>query len=390
MIPARFVNAGEARRRFGDRVDRLAPLLLEVDPLADAVVETFATMPPGEGFRSFTEAAARGIDAVPHAPPSYRAFFERVERVPVWADFARMDRGGRLFLRYGILSGLVLGARSIILGYVSPAGNKPLVFSGRLEEQAPRRLSETSRFVQAVVLPGGMRPLAEGYQIALKVRVMHAQVRRMIDRSGRWDDQAWGRPINQHDMAGTVLLFSVALLQGLRTFGARFSRDDAEAYMHLWRWIGRLMGVSDEVLPTSEADALALGEIIAATQAPPDDDARALTHALLRTPILEARTEVQRAFAEPRAKVAAALARELLGADLASQLGLEESKYRHILPIVRSLTRTRDTLYRFLPARADQAVAQGLRYWEEIVRQGLGPEGTDFHPPEKLRQSPSS
>ena len=35
MIPARHLPSPEARRRFGDRVDRLGTLYLEADPLAD-------------------------------------------------------------------------------------------------------------------------------------------------------------------------------------------------------------------------------------------------------------------------------------------------------------------------------------------------------------------
>jgi hypothetical protein len=37
-----------------------------------------------------------------------------------------------VFLRPGLLGGLVLGLRSLVYGYAAPAGNKPLVFSGRL------------------------------------------------------------------------------------------------------------------------------------------------------------------------------------------------------------------------------------------------------------------
>jgi len=63
MIPARFHNPHAARARFGDRVDRLAPYLLTVDPLADGVVEGIEGMPNGQGWRIFNEAAARGLAA---------------------------------------------------------------------------------------------------------------------------------------------------------------------------------------------------------------------------------------------------------------------------------------------------------------------------------------
>ncbi len=255
MIPTRFIGLEAARAKFGARADRIAGFLLDADPLADAVVAAASELPPGEGFRLFAEAAAHGIRTLPHAPEAFHAFFTETETVPAWADPARMEAGRRLFLRYGALAGMVLGGRSLVLGYISPAGNKPLVLSGRLEAQAPRRLAETGRFVQAITEPGGLAVLGDGYQITLKVRYMHAQVRRMIERSGRWQREAWGRPINQHDMAGTTLLFSLVVVDGLRKLGAHIPRAAADDYLHLWRVIGRLMGVDAELLPTCEADA---------------------------------------------------------------------------------------------------------------------------------------
>ena len=61
--------------------------------------------------------------------------------------------------------GLTL-ATSLVLGYASPGGNKPLAFSGQLEKRAPQRLLETSRFVEATCLPGGLARFAPGFAIA--------------------------------------------------------------------------------------------------------------------------------------------------------------------------------------------------------------------------------
>jgi len=77
MIPARFHDPDAARRRFGDRVDRLAPYLLAVDPLADDVVAAIEAMPRGQGWQTFNQAAAHGIASIAHAQPpeAFRAFF---------------------------------------------------------------------------------------------------------------------------------------------------------------------------------------------------------------------------------------------------------------------------------------------------------------------------
>jgi len=388
VIPSRFVGRDAARARFGARVDRLATFLSECDPLADAVVLALAALPPGEGFRLFSECAAKGVDAVPLAPDALRAFFHETEQTPAWFDPVRAERGRRVFLRYGPLAGIVLGGRSLILGYVSPAGNKPLVFSGRLAAQAPRRLAETGRFVQAIAEPHGTDVGAEGYQITLKVRIMHAQVRRMIELSGKWRPAEWGRPINQHDMAGTTLLFSLAVIDGLRSLGARIDRQEADDYVHLWRVIGRLMGVSAELLPACEADAIALAEVIAATQAPPDDDARALTSALLRVPHEEATTPIERLLARPRAALGGAVTRHLLGAELADELGVPSTPLSAALPLLRGVTRARELVHAIAPGRRERAVDAGLAYWRGVVARALRGRPTGFQPPEGLRGVP--
>src|SRR4051812_33118641 len=119
MFPARFHDPHGARLRFGDRVDRVAPYLLQVDPLADAVVATIESLPAGQGWRLFNEAAARGIAHVggrEKPPESFRAFFAQVERVPPWVDWKTIDRGGDTLMRSGPLGGVVLGVKSLIHG----------------------------------------------------------------------------------------------------------------------------------------------------------------------------------------------------------------------------------------------------------------------------------
>ncbi|MBV9945442.1 MAG: DUF2236 domain-containing protein, partial [Myxococcales bacterium] len=80
---------------------------------------------------------------------------------------------GRVLLRAGPLGGLVLAFKSLVLAYASPAGNKPLAWSGRLTEDAPRRLRETARFVRETIQPGNLRPGTAGWRDTLKVRILH-------------------------------------------------------------------------------------------------------------------------------------------------------------------------------------------------------------------------
>ena len=380
--PKRYVNVAAARARFGDRVDRLGTFLGKGDDAADRVVATIASLPKGEGW-SFVERGLRG-EPIAEAPSELRNFLEDAADAPAWVDWATCDRGGSVLMRAGVIGGLVLGARSLVLGYAAPAGNKPLVFSGRLKEQASRRLNETARFVQAVSRPGGMRPFADGWQITLKVRLIHAQVRAMILATGRWSSEEWGLPVNQHDMVATTLLFSSAMLDGLRTLGVRVDHDEAEDYMHLWRWTGRVIGVDADVLPASEVEAKRLVDLIAATTADPDQDSRDLTRALFDAGKTAARTPEALREAVRRTTFGETLCRELIGDDLADKLGVPRSPFRHVFPVVRQIVASAGRVTRAIPFGQERAAAAGTRYWDRVVAHGMDGIGYEFPLPKGL------
>ena len=383
-FPSRFVNLSAARLRFGDRVDRLGHFLTKVDEPADRVVDAIEYLPRGEGWRLFEQGLRGGSRAIPGAPAAMRDLLDVVAEIPAWVDWPTCDRGGEMLMRVGVLGGAVLGSQSLVLGYASPAGNKPLVLSGRLKEQALKRLNETARFVQAVCRPGGMRPFADGWQITVKVRLIHAQVRRMILRSGKWDDSAWGAPINQHDMAGTTLLFSIAIMDGLRKLGVRIDSEEGERYIHLWRWVGRVIGVDHALLPVSEQDARRLADLIAATMAPPDQDSRDLTKALFDAAWEGAVTPKQRRDAARRILFGTTLCRALVGDEMADQLHVPRNTFRYAMPMVRRLVGGVERFTRAVPFAERSAIAAGSHYWDRVVEIGLQGATYEFALPSAL------
>ena len=383
-IPERVVDLPRARARLGERVDWLVAYMHEVDPLADAAVEAIEAMRPGEGWRVVKEAAARGIARVPGAPAAIRALFESIESIPVWADWRVLDRGGDLLLRSGALGGFVLGAKSLVFGYASPAGNKPLVLTGRLESQAGRRVNETARFVQAVCRARGMRPGGDGWQIAIRVRLIHAQVRRMILKTGAWRAEKWGAPVNQHDMAGTQLLFSVVVVDGLRSLGVAIDRDEAERYVQLWRLVGHVLGVDPALNPASLDDTYRVGEAIGAIQGPPDADSRALTRALLHVPIHDAKTNRERRNAVRQVRFAEAMCRHLLGDALADALDVPRTSWRFTVPLLKRLVSGVELVRSTVPFGDVPALLVGNRYWDRVVEIGLAGAAAEFGLPDKL------
>jgi len=377
------VHFEEARARFGERADRLAPLLSLGDPPADEAVEALAGVGPGVRESLVTQLLSLGNPK--RAPKALRRFRDGLLEVPFWVDYPRAARGGAVLLRTGIFGGLVLAFRSLILGYCSPAGNKPLVFSGRLRASAARRLSETGRFVQAVCIADGLRPGAPGFVATARVRLMHAQVRRLLLASDYWDNTQWGSPINQLDMAGTVLLFSLVVVDGLRRFGFKFPPEEVSDVLHLWRTTGWLLGVRQDLLASTEAEARDLWDLIRLTQAPPDGDSRALALALLESPRAEARSPAEVSRAEAVTAFGHGVARFLVEDHYADALGLAKNGWRFVVPALRGLVSGAGRVLGHIPGANEVRLRAGLRYWQHVVEVGLGDEEATFSLPQVVR-----
>jgi ER-bound oxygenase mpaB/B'/Rubber oxygenase, catalytic domain len=203
----------------------------------------------------FHRALREGIDAVPDAPEGLREFFAVVDEVPDWVDRALIERGARAFRRLGPSRDDVLLQLSLIGGYRFAGPADLLVLTGGLTgSTAQRRLGETQQWADAVGAPGGMRRDGEGFRLTVHVRAMHALINHQFETNGRWDVERYGLPVNQSDQAATLGLFNSTALLGVRALGRIVTRDESLAIMHLWKYVGWLMGVDHDLLFDTERE----------------------------------------------------------------------------------------------------------------------------------------
>ncbi|KAH8076573.1 DUF2236-containing protein [Aureococcus anophagefferens] len=150
-----------------------------------------------------------------------------------------------------------------------------------------RRLLDTGLFLFDVCLDGpeSLRPGGRGFECCLEVRALHASVRARLAARG-WDAGAYGVPVNQEDMVVTLLAFSYNVLVGVEFLkGSRVSEEEEGDYLHLWRYLGHLLGVRDEHNPcASYAAAKATLESIVVHILEPDADSKKLARAMLAAP----------------------------------------------------------------------------------------------------------
>jgi len=305
-----------------------------------------------------------------------------LEHVPFWVDRERCNLGGATFLRCR-LGFAVLAMLSLPLIYSWPAGNKALSISGQLMHRASQRLKDTTRYVFAVCQPDGLSRFSEGFAMTVRVRLIHAQVRRLLFQSGQWHDDAWGAPINQCHMAGTNLMFSVGVLDGLSRVGYRFDRVEREALVHLWRYAGYLLGVDSELLIADEFEGNRLLDLMFSFEPVPDDDSRALVDALMQTSY-----DYVRSFKAGRCcsvNLCYGMSQALIGDEHAAALGYPKTNWRWLVPAVRPATWMVETARIYSSRVQELATVAGPKAFRHLLSErGLKGRTGDFVIPRKL------
>jgi len=381
-LPSAYSAAQGAEAAHGGRAGKYIDFLWRADPLADTAMQEFASMPEGEWRELLDLALTKGIEHVPSAPEPLRALFQQLEHVPFWVDRERCNLGGATFLRCR-LGFAVLAMLSLPLIYSWPAGNKALSISGQLMHRASQRLKDTTRYVFAVCQPDGLSRFSEGFAMTVRVRLIHAQVRRLLFQSGQWHDDAWGAPINQCHMAGTNLMFSVGVLDGLSRLGYRFNQVEREALVHLWRYAGYLLGVDSELLIADEFEGNRLLDMMFAFEPVPDNDSRALVDALMQTSF-----DYVRGFKAGRCcsvNLCYGMSQALIGDEHAAALRYPKTSWCWLVPAVRPATWMVETARIYSSRVQELAKVAGPKAFRHLLSErGLKGRTGDFAIPRKL------
>ncbi|MEV7005173.1 oxygenase MpaB family protein [Streptosporangium sp. NPDC051022] len=268
--PTRFREAERRGRNISRALLRLARISHEIDESCMERIRTALTerdelgadlaeamrLSPGDPDRVAHHQVAAALRDAPHRasdlPPALERFMDELTAVPEWVDWDRIERGAATFRYLGRNANDVLLQLSLIGGYRFGGPADLLVLTGGLGgDNTLRRLAETQKWTHAVTRAGGLRPGAEGWRLTVHVRAMHALVNSRFEP--RWDSERWGLPINQADQAGTLGLFDATVILGCLGLGVPLNRRQRDDLMHLWRYVGWLMGVDPDFLTDEES-----------------------------------------------------------------------------------------------------------------------------------------
>jgi hypothetical protein len=245
------------------------------DRPADALVERLGGR--AWAVNALLRSVRRNGDPLPETlPEDVRRFFLTEAATPAWLNRTRVLLAQSWAQRHLLQITVALFCASLPAAYAAAKGARVLLGTGRMQRDLDRRINETARFVLDILTPGSLEPDGMALAAIRKVRLVHAAVRPLV-RTTIFDEM----PINQEDMLGTLTGFSVLVLRALRRLGVVVETRAAEDFFHLWRGVGFVMGVRDELLPADLAEANVAAELIAERQFRSSADGQALMAGLL-------------------------------------------------------------------------------------------------------------
>ncbi|ASU36696.1 oxygenase MpaB family protein [Mucilaginibacter xinganensis] len=272
-------------------------------------------------------------------------FIDKAAELPPWAEPKLMNAGSIFFARHSEIIMSLLGLLSLPYCYTAANGAMVLYLSELIRKQTTKRLYDTAVFVWEVMGPDAFSEDGKAFEEALKVRIMHAAVRYYTLQMDKWD-YSWGLPVNQEDMAGTNLSFSLIVIRGLRMLGYSVSQTDQAAFMHAWAVIGYLTGLNQDLIPQNTKMAQQLDSAIKKRQFSISTHGQELTQSLK-----------EHILAVNKSKATAndilGLMRYLLGKEIANMLAIDAPE----LPAYKlTLIRTINLLKSFKPDGNSKAI----------------------------------
>ncbi len=323
------------------------------DPEADEMMEELSGLPQSqtmEYFRAGMEAdhSSRLADA----PEVVRKFFRSIAQEPDWVDHEALMPGVRMFHRNSklVLGGMVGG--TLIEGFSTNIA-KSFFITGRLRDQGVRRLQQNNRHMVEIFMPGGLDRHGDGWKLSVRIRLVHAQVRRLLNASGDWDTEAWGTPLSAAHVGFAITAFSARLLKHLKSLGAKFNEVEREGFMNVWRYSGYLMGIPESILYEDEADALELFKIGVMCEPEPGFESVAMANSLVNSaPLVIGITDP--AARQQLVKYVYGVSRALIGKPMAKSLGYPDGMTFGTLPLFRIQVKYERLLNRLMPKHSSQ------------------------------------
>lgn len=355
-VPGCYVEGyGAARNLDPEMAECYLRHTTQGDPLADLAVEQLTKVAPQDVHATIARTVDRHFDPPKQTPEALRELIVSSAVVPDWFEPEIALKATRAFLRNSdlVLAALVAGA--IIEGF-STLISKSFRIRSRIIENGVRRLKQNTLQLTEQFMPGGLLPGGDAWKLNFRIRLVHAQARMLIRESDEWDAERLGMPLSAAHMALGAAAFSSRLMQHVGRLGGDFTDEEREAYVHVWRYTGMVMGIPESIMFHDRASADRTFQVATMCEPAPDLDAIIMANSIINSaPIVLGFTD-----ADERRKMAATIyqvSRELIDNELADALRYPKSRRIKRVPMLFLRNRAEKTALKLFPrSRASRSM----------------------------------
>lgn len=348
LVPSDYRPGHEKARQVDlDVADNYIAHMMVGDPEADALMGEL----DGIDQRQTSHWVKCAMDDPYHsalraAPSKFVEFVRGMDPPPSWVDLDAFVPGCRAFHRNAklILAAFLLSSIEGFTTNISRSFN----LTGRVRDEGIRRLGQNNRFITEIFLPGGLQRHGDGWKLSVRLRFVHAQVRRLLNNSEEWDTEAWGIPLSQAHMGYALTTFSVRMLDFLKSLGAVYSDEEYHSFVAAWRYAGHLLGTPETILFRDAAEAKQLFKIAMMCEPLGTDDSIILTNgAINAAPLVAGITEPS--ARRELAQYIYSVARALIGDELSEAMRFPAGSSKMVLPMFRARERYYRVRNKLLP-----------------------------------------
>ncbi|MCE2463667.1 MAG: DUF2236 domain-containing protein [Dehalococcoidia bacterium] len=326
-LPTDYIPGYEKARALDpERADNYISHTTIGDPVMDAVVEELAELPQEKVHQFLQAGMDEDRDGMRNSPQLLRDFFfDAPQSDPDWLDHDAFKPGVRAFQRNSvlILSAFVTG---VLIDGFSTLISKSFAQTGRIFDNGVWRLKQNNRHQMEIFWPGGLDRHGDGWKLSVRIRFVHAQIRRLLAQTEEWEDDAWGVPVSAAHLGYSIACFAARTIKHSEALGAHYSPEERDGFHAVWRYAGYLMGIPETILFTDESHALHIYRIGSMCEPPPTQEAIIMTNALINSaPLVAGITDTGERRKLVR-NVIYPISRTLIGNDLADQLRFPPSR----------------------------------------------------------------
>ncbi|MFF5259992.1 oxygenase MpaB family protein [Actinomadura viridis] len=226
------------------------------DPEADALVASLLDRGAVPEVNKLLRTWTKNSQALPSGlPADLRDFMERARRLPSWADQGKLATAVEFNKKRGLYLGVTYGFASGMMSTVIPREARAVYYS-KGGADIKDRITKTAKLGYDIGSLKAYQPDGEMIVTCVKTRLAHAGVRHLLPKSPYWTKVADEKvPISQADMMVTWHSLPTTVMQNLVKWKVPIPSAESEAFLHSWQLSAHMLGIKDEYIPNSWAEA---------------------------------------------------------------------------------------------------------------------------------------